>query len=118
MGTWKTLALESESAPVLQGPDTRTARAVAMSAAPSTASKKTAAAIRAFQLASNLTQSGELDASTVARLRVALRPVDAAICKTMEAAKEIDKQIPAKQDVAIQAPVGKPDIVVSAPGSR
>jgi hypothetical protein len=36
----------------------------------------------------------------------------------MEAAKEIDEQIPAKQDVAIQAPVGKPDIVVSAPGSR
>ena len=112
------MALESESAPVLQGPDTRTARAVAVSAAPSTVSKKTAAAIRAFQLASNLTQSGELDAFTVARLRVALRPVDAAICKAMEAAKEIDKQIPAKQDVAIQAPVGKPDIVVSGPGSR
>ena len=28
--------------------------------------------------------------------------------KAMEATKEIDKQIPAKQDVAIETPVGSP----------
>lgn len=38
--------------------------------------------------------------------------------KAMEAAKKIDAQIPAKQDVVIKTPAGKPDIVVLAPTSK
>lgn len=38
--------------------------------------------------------------------------------KAMEAAKVIDKQIPAKQDGVIKTSVGEPDIVVSAPVTR
>lgn len=38
--------------------------------------------------------------------------------KAMEAAKAIDAQIPAKQDVVIKTPAGKPDIVVSAQGAK
>lgn len=38
--------------------------------------------------------------------------------KAMEAAKEIDAQIPAKQDVVIKTPGNAPDIVVSAPGLK
>lgn len=38
--------------------------------------------------------------------------------KAMEAAKEIDAQIPAKQDVVIKTPAGRPDIVVQAPTSK
>ena len=38
--------------------------------------------------------------------------------KAMEAAKEIDAQIPAKDDVVIQTPAGQPDIVVVAPGQK
>lgn len=34
--------------------------------------------------------------------------------KAMEVAKEVDKQIPAKQDVTIKTPGDKPDIVVPA----
>lgn len=38
--------------------------------------------------------------------------------KAMEAAKEIDAQIPARQDVVIKTPAGKPDIVVLASNSK
>ena len=38
--------------------------------------------------------------------------------KAIEAAKEIDAQIPAKDDVVIQTPAGQPDIVVVAPGQK
>jgi hypothetical protein len=34
--------------------------------------------------------------------------------KALEVAKEVDKKIPATQDVVIQTPAGKPDIVVQA----
>jgi hypothetical protein len=77
-GTWKRVVLEPESAPVLEGPDTRTAYLQGLlmrggdviGPLDGIVGKKTAAAIRAFQLASNLTRSGEFDAATVARLRV------------------------------------------------
>lgn len=38
--------------------------------------------------------------------------------KAMEAAKEIDAQIPAKQDVVIKTPGDAPDIIVAAPGQK
>jgi hypothetical protein len=38
--------------------------------------------------------------------------------KAMEAAKEIDAQIPANQDVVIKTPGNTPDITVSAPGQK
>lgn len=38
--------------------------------------------------------------------------------KAMDAAKAIDKQIPAKSDVVIVTPGDGPNIVVQAPGSR
>jgi hypothetical protein len=38
--------------------------------------------------------------------------------KAMEAAKEIDAQIPANQDVVIKTPGNAPDITVSAPGQK
>ncbi|KQY20214.1 hypothetical protein [Rhizobium sp. Root483D2] len=38
--------------------------------------------------------------------------------KAMEAAKEIDAQIPANQDVVILTPGSAPDITVSAPGQK
>jgi N-acetyl-anhydromuramyl-L-alanine amidase AmpD len=77
-GTWKPIVLEPASAPVLEGPDTRTAYlqrlltrgGYAIGPIDGIAGKKTRAAIRAFQLASNLPQSGDFDAETVARLRV------------------------------------------------
>jgi N-acetyl-anhydromuramyl-L-alanine amidase AmpD len=76
-GTWKPIMLEPESTPVLEGPDTRTAYlqrllsrgGYAIGPIDGILGKKTRAGIRAFQLASNLDQSGEFDAPTVARLR-------------------------------------------------
>jgi N-acetyl-anhydromuramyl-L-alanine amidase AmpD len=76
-GTWKPIVLEPASAPVLEGPDTRTAYlqrllvrgGYVLGPIDGIAGKNTMAAIRAFQLASNLAQSGEFDAATVARLR-------------------------------------------------
>ena len=38
--------------------------------------------------------------------------------KAMEAAKEIDAQIPANQDVVIKTPGNAPDITVLAPGQK
>lgn len=38
--------------------------------------------------------------------------------KAMEAAKEIDAQIPAKQEVVIKTPGHAPDIVILAPGQK
>ncbi|MCV9960714.1 peptidoglycan-binding domain-containing protein [Pararhizobium sp. BT-229] len=76
-GTWKTIVLEPDSAPVLEGPDTRTAYlqrlltrgGYVLGPIDGIAGKKTRAAVRAFQLASGLNQSGEFDPPTVARLR-------------------------------------------------
>lgn len=76
-GTWKPVVLEPESAPVLEGPDTRTAYlqrlltrgGYAIGPIDGIVGKKTRAGMRAFQRASGLDQSGEFDAPTVARLR-------------------------------------------------
>lgn len=38
--------------------------------------------------------------------------------KAMEVAKEIDAQIPTKQDVVIKTPGNAPDIIVVAPGQK
>lgn len=76
-GNWKTVVLEPDSAPVLEGPDTRTAYlqrllmrgGYVLGPIDGVLGRKTAAAIRAFQLASGLAETGKLDAATVARLR-------------------------------------------------
>lgn len=76
-GTWKTITLEPASAPVLEGPDTRNAYlqrlltrgGYVLGPIDGVVGKKTTAAVKAFQLASGLDQSGEFDAPTVARLR-------------------------------------------------
>lgn len=85
-GTWKTIVLEPASAPVLEGPDTRTAYlqrllmrgGYVLGPIDGIAGKKTRAAVRAFQLASGLDQSGEFDPATVARLRVTFEAKSAA----------------------------------------
>ncbi|WP_372353072.1 peptidoglycan-binding protein [Pararhizobium sp. BT-229] len=70
--------MESDSAPVLDGPDTRTANlrtlltrggGYVLGPIDGIAGKKTRAAENAFQLASGLDQSGEFYPPTVARLR-------------------------------------------------
>jgi len=76
-GSWEPITLEPASAPVLEGPDTRVAYlqrlltrgGYVLGPIDGIAGKKTMAAVKAFQLASGLDQSGELDAPTVARLR-------------------------------------------------
>ncbi|KQS90284.1 hypothetical protein ASG50_07445 [Rhizobium sp. Leaf386] len=76
-GTWKPIVLEPESAPVLDGPDTRTAYlqrlltrgGYVLGPIDGIVGKKTRAAIKAFQFASGLDQTGEFDTPTVARLR-------------------------------------------------
>lgn len=76
-GTWKTIVVEPDSAPVLEGPDTRTAYlqrllmrgGYVLGPIDGIVGRKTTAAIRAFQLASGLAETGEFDAATVARLR-------------------------------------------------
>ncbi|KQT05481.1 peptidoglycan-binding domain-containing protein [Rhizobium sp. Leaf386] len=69
--------LEPQSAPVLEGPDTRTAYlqrlltcgGYVLGLIDGIIGKKTRAAVRAFQLASGLPESGEFDTATVSRLR-------------------------------------------------
>lgn len=76
-GTWKPIVLEPESAPVFDGPDTRTAYlqrlltrgGYVLGPIDGIAGRKTRAAVRAFQLASGLDQTGEFDPATVAKLR-------------------------------------------------
>lgn len=76
-GTWKPVVLEPQSAPVLEGPDTRTAYlqrlltrgGYVLGPIDGIVGKQTRAAVRAFQLASGLDQSGDFDTATVARLR-------------------------------------------------
>lgn len=77
-GTWKPIILEPGSAPVLEGPDTRMAylqrllmrAGYVLGPIDGIVGKRTRAAVRAFQMASGLDQSGVLDAVTVARLRM------------------------------------------------
>ncbi|KQT02805.1 hypothetical protein ASG42_25245 [Rhizobium sp. Leaf391] len=77
-GTCKPIVLEPESAPVLEGPDTRTAYlqrlltrgGYVLGPIDGIAGNKTCAAVKAFQLASGLDQTGDFDAPTVARLRL------------------------------------------------
>lgn len=77
-GTWKVITLEPESAPVLEGPDTRDAylqrllqrAGYVLGPIDGIIGKKTRAAIRAFQMASGIDETGEFDAATVGRLRI------------------------------------------------
>ncbi|SMD18050.1 peptidoglycan-binding domain-containing protein [Rhizobium sp. RU36D] len=76
-GTWKIVALAPNSAPVFEGPDSRTAylqrlltrAGYVIGPIDGIVGKKTRAATQAFQLASGLPETGALDAATVAALR-------------------------------------------------
>lgn len=76
-GTWKPVVLEPHSAPVLEGPDTRDAylqrllvrAGYVIGPIDGIIGKRTRKAVRAFQMASGLPETGDLDAATVARLR-------------------------------------------------
>ncbi|KQT05243.1 hypothetical protein ASG50_15260 [Rhizobium sp. Leaf386] len=76
-GTWKPIVLEPESDRVYDGPDTRTAYlqrlltrgGYVLGPIDGIAGKKTRTAVKAFQFASGLDQTGDFDAPTVARLR-------------------------------------------------
>ncbi|AUX76425.1 peptidoglycan recognition protein family protein [Sinorhizobium fredii] len=75
-GNWKPIVIENK--PVIEGPDTRTAYlqrllvrdGYALGPIDGIVGRKTRAAIRAFQLASNLPESGDFDAPTVSKLRL------------------------------------------------
>ena len=85
-GNWKPIVLEPNSAPVLEGPDTRDAylqrllvrAGYVIGPIDGIIGKKTRKAVRAFQMASGLPETGDLDAATVARLRALIEVKTAA----------------------------------------
>lgn len=76
-GSWKVVTLAPNTAPVLEGPDSRTAYLQRLLARAGYAigpidgiiGKKTRAATKAFQLASGLPETGDFDPGTVTALR-------------------------------------------------
>ncbi|PZR78572.1 MAG: hypothetical protein DI537_42040 [Stutzerimonas stutzeri] len=76
-GAWKVVTLAPATAPVLEGPDTRVAylqrlltrAGYVLGPVDGIIGGKTRKAIKAFQLASALPESGEFDTATVSRLR-------------------------------------------------